>query len=268
MASIKLSLIENAESFLKESLSKAISAESNPIDWKYAILHLIQSIELTLKEKLSQSHPILIYENIDKPQNTVSLDRALDRLVKIIKIDFREEDLRALRIAKEWRNLITHYEFSFDITTVKPVFSQLFGLLSYFHSVQLKRELSASIPSELWNEAISIKEYSDELYERALKRIKDEKRKFLITCIRCWHDTFVEDNSIDTCYLCGFHEMTTVCQECGEGLFESEALQVYYGKWYSHKDGKQVLEDWYPHLCNKCYEKFLGKKSLEEDDEE
>ena len=268
MESIKLSLIENADSFLKEALSKAIAAQTNPYEWKFAILNLIQSVELSLKEKLSQTHPVFIFENIDKPQNSISIDRALERLIKIVKVKFHEEDIRALRTAKEWRNLITHYEFSFDINTIKPVFSQLFGFISHFHRVNLNRELSTVLPAELWETAIQIEDYSNALYERAIQRIKDEKRKWICTCIRCWHDTFVDDNSIDTCYLCGFHEKSVVCQECGQGLFESESHQVYYGKWYTHKEGKQVLEDWYPHLCHKCYEKYLKKPKVTDEDEE
>ena len=52
MPQIALSLIENSHNFLNESLAQAIIAEENPEYWKYAILHLVQAIELSLKERL------------------------------------------------------------------------------------------------------------------------------------------------------------------------------------------------------------------------
>ena len=69
---MKISLLQNAYSFLEEALSKAIKAENEPIHWKFATLNLVQAIELSLKEKLSQEHPVLVFQQIDSPKNTVN----------------------------------------------------------------------------------------------------------------------------------------------------------------------------------------------------
>ena len=61
---IKISLLENSHNFVDEALQKAVLAENEPINWKYAIFNLVQSIELLLKERLKREHSILIYQNI------------------------------------------------------------------------------------------------------------------------------------------------------------------------------------------------------------
>lgn len=264
MNPLKMSLVENSDNFLKEALSKAIEAESESFEWKFAILHLVQAIELALKERLSRTHSILIFSNIDKPHLTVSLDRAINRLANISNVKFDKEDIRAINTAREWRNHIVHHKFDFNVQTIKPVFGKLFGFLSNFNRKHLEREISKVLPDDLWKEALKINEYSEELLNRAVRQIKEENQKWVCTCIRCWNDTFVDDGKVHHCYLCGFDEPTTVCQECGEGLFISEAHQVYYGKSYTLKDGKRVLEDWHPHLCGECYEKFIENKQNED----
>ena len=108
MSKIELSLIENSHNFLNESLAQAIIAEEKPEYWKYAILHLVQAIELSLKERLRVEHPSLIYKNIDKPKDTVSLKFAADRLQNIANVKLEKSDLTSIQLASEIRNKIVH----------------------------------------------------------------------------------------------------------------------------------------------------------------
>ena len=62
---LKFSLLENSHSFIAEAAQKAVEATNEPHNWKFAILNLVQAIELSLKEMLRREHPILIYKNID-----------------------------------------------------------------------------------------------------------------------------------------------------------------------------------------------------------
>ncbi|EOW9192609.1 hypothetical protein ACOA8B_003550 [Vibrio cholerae] len=66
--SVKLSLLENSQSFLVEAVDKAIGAEDDVRHWQFAILNLVQSLELSLKLVLKNIHPLFIYENIDSPK--------------------------------------------------------------------------------------------------------------------------------------------------------------------------------------------------------
>ncbi len=83
MTQLTLSLQQNAVSFLAEALAKAVLAEKEVSEWKFALFNLVQSIELSLKERLRKEHPLLIYADIDKPKLSVSLERALARLARV-----------------------------------------------------------------------------------------------------------------------------------------------------------------------------------------
>ncbi len=261
MKQLTLTLQENAESFLKEALTKALLAESAQSEWKFAIFNLVQAIELVLKEKLRREHPLLVFANVENPKISVSLQNALVRLARIESIKLTEIDVKNIHLANAIRNEITHHTVDISLEQIKIVFSKLLGFIIEFCRKQLDMEISTSMPDELWKEAVSVEAYASELYNRATKQLAEEgigKNK-LITCIKCWYDTYVDIHNIYRCYLCGFAEPTTICQECGLGMFESEGQKVYYGKWISH--GEKEPKDWYPHLCNECYDKFLENDS-------
>lgn len=243
MTKLTLSLQQNAESFLAEALAKAVEAEREPTAWKFAIFSLVQAIELSLKERLRREHPLLVYGDVDNPKLSVSLEKALSRLARIDTVKLTANDVRNIQVAASIRNSIAHHAVDVSIEQLKVVFASLLGLLVEFCRRQLQVEVSASISPSLWAEAIAIDRYASELCRRAEQQIADEgidSRK-LITCIKCWHDTYVDKPGVWRCFLCGFAEPTTVCQECGVGLFKSEAQPAYYGKWTAY--GKKEPED-------------------------
>ena len=254
---MKLSLIENSHSFLSESLEKALKAEGSPHQWKFAILSLVQAIELALKERLRIEHPYLIYSDIDKPNNTVSIEKAANRLQTIVGVTLNDSDIKNIRTASKVRNFIVHHGFELNEKQIKAVFGKLLGFISEFYKNHLNVKIIDIVPVKYWNEAVEIDEYVKELYARAQKQIAKEKiqDKFVMSCPRCWQDTFVWFTGKDQCYLCGHEEEVTVCQECGLLLFRHEAHHVYYGKWMS--GDKKEFKEWYPDLCDSCFENYV-----------
>ena len=79
---IKLNLLENSHAFLIASVTYATDAKDDARKWQFAILNLVQALELSLKSLLSNIHPILIFDNIDNPRNTVNPTQAIKRLAK------------------------------------------------------------------------------------------------------------------------------------------------------------------------------------------
>lgn len=266
MAQLTLSLQQNTESFLTEALAKAVIAEKEVSEWKFALFNIVQSIELSLKERLHKEHPLLVFADIDNPKLTVSLERALTRLARIESVCLTTEDIKNIRLAASIRNNITHHAVDISVEQVKVIFAGLLGFVVEFSRRQLQIEVSSSMPASLWAEAIAIDRYASELCCRAERQLGDEgiTSKHLITCIKCWHDTYVDKAGFERCFLCGFDEPTTVCQECGIGIFKSEGHPAYYGKWHSH--GESEPREWYPDLCHCCYDDFLenGIKPLRE----
>src|ERR1700732_3148264 len=77
---LKLSLIQNAYNFLNQSLKHYRKSSRDVREWPFALLHLTQAIELMLKQRLHEIHRLFIFEDIDHPKHTVSLEQALGRL--------------------------------------------------------------------------------------------------------------------------------------------------------------------------------------------
>lgn len=245
MGEVKLTLLENAENFLSHSLSQAIVSEHNPENWKYAILHLVQSIELSLKELLKKEHQILIYKNVDKPKETVSIEYAVARLQNIAKINFKSDDLETISLASNIRNEIVHYEFSFKEEEIKPVYAKLLGFLQSIFNSYFKKNLSTIIDDEIWAEAVKIIEYTNELQKRAEERFQKENIDgyLIMECRRCRQKSFVFQDDINTCYVCGDVDDVSQCDGCEE-YFYSDELRG------SHEFDDKVY-------CNDCLQSML-----------
>jgi integrase len=110
LSHLTLTLSDNAYNFLNQSLKHYRLTTKGAREWPFALLHLTQSIELMLKQRLSEIHPLFIFQDIDHPQFTVSLEQALDRL-NVAGVVVGEKEKTNIRRAVKFRNLIVHYEF-------------------------------------------------------------------------------------------------------------------------------------------------------------
>ena len=246
---------------MEEALEKAILAEQDPVQWKYAIFSLVQSIELILKERLRQEHWLLIFENVDKPNKTVGLDSALKRIESLNAVILSKEDKEKINEAKNWRNLIIHYELEVEPDTLKIVFAKLLGFSSHFNKKEFDIFLEAEIDSNAWDEALKIFEYENELINRGLKLIEEEGilHDLILECPNCKFDMFVIQDNIDTCYLCGYTDEIIECGECKEFCFRSQT--------YDHQTGDNRFEL----FCEECHEikedeemdEYLHEKMME-----
>ncbi len=147
---LKLSLQENAYGFINQSLRNYRKTGRNLHEWPFALLHITQCLELLLKQLLKEIHPILIYEDVDKPRHTVSLERALARL-ETIGVAFEEKEKRNIRRAAEYRNLAVHSEVAINRFEWKNVYAQLFEFVHFFHHKHLKSEIHSHIEEANWS---------------------------------------------------------------------------------------------------------------------
>lgn len=216
---IKLSLLENAESFAIEGIEAAIRAETNSREWKFAILHIVQAIELVLKEILRREHDKFIYENIDNPKNTVSLRQALIRISKVSKIRFSAKDIKKVNSAVDSRNKFTHNEIEYNSMQMKSVFADMFGFLQHCYSSFLGKHLSQSIPDDLWHNVIDIEKYVKILHARLKDMIKDGavKENDLCECPICSIEAF--HICKNECLICGYKAYVDFCHACKSPLF-------------------------------------------------
>ncbi|MDD4856440.1 MAG: hypothetical protein PHU41_11435 [Sulfuricurvum sp.] len=146
----KISLIENSYTFVNEAILNSRKAKKDSKYLSFSILHLIQGLELMLKHLLNQEHPILIYENIDSPKNTVSLKQALERLKNIANVDIDSDETKIINRAISQRNKIVHHEYELNPSHQYSIFIQLFEFIHYFHKKHFQIELHDYIDKKLW----------------------------------------------------------------------------------------------------------------------
>jgi hypothetical protein len=155
---LKLSLQENAYSFLNQSLQNYRKTARRIHEWPFALLHITQCLELLLKQLLKESHPVLIFEDVDKPKRTVSLEQALARL-EAIGVAFEEKEKRNIRRAAEYRNLAVHFEVEIKKFEWKNVYAQLFEFVHFFHHKHLKSEIHHHIDKQNWSVEAGLMHY-------------------------------------------------------------------------------------------------------------
>ncbi|OQX06335.1 MAG: hypothetical protein BWK76_26375 [Desulfobulbaceae bacterium A2] len=216
----KLTLLENSHSFVREAARNAIAASNDVSRWPFAILNLVQATELSLKEMLRRQHPVLIYDDVDTPRNTVSIMQALARIENpaIAGITIPGEEKRKLKSAVDLRNQITHFEFEITEEYAMAKFSELFAFLVYFQGRHLSVEIEDVLSADLLHPVIAIEKCFAELREKALARILDEKieKENLWSCPECFEDTLVFDGSQGICYLCRASQTIVECPHCGK----------------------------------------------------
>lgn len=146
---LRLSLKENAYNFLNQSLSHYRKASRNVRHWPFAVLTITQCIELMLKQVLKDIHPLLIFEDIDHPKHTLSIERALTRL-EAFGVVLEEKEKINLRRAADYRNRVVHCEVELNKFEWKNVFAQLFEFVHFFHHKHLRRDIHAELMRENW----------------------------------------------------------------------------------------------------------------------
>lgn len=243
---LQLSLWENSRSFFRESIAKALLAERDPIAWKFAILMLVQAIELVVKERLRREHPLLVLENVDKSRRTVSLDQGVKRLRRIEGVEIGASDAAALDRAKNWRDDIVHAEVDTNTVQLKAAFATLFGFYAAFTKRHLDEEVDSVLSADLLLEALRIKAYARELTGRAEAAMADERiePEWIWLCRRCGLAAFVVQDDICRCYVCGWEEPIVHCGHCRDPYYVDGTEEFDFG---NHKGIEIPIR-----LCPSC----------------
>ena len=255
MDRLKFTLRENAIDFLEDALSNAVVAEEAPRRWKFAVLSVVQAIELSLKQLLSEIHPLFVYANVDNPDKTVTLDKAVERLKRVANFKLSKEEAQALKLAKETRHKIVHYEVDENIKELKLAFAKLLAFLSAFYESHFDMPLHDEIDEKLWRSGLKIREHGQELFKKAAEKIEANiNREFeeVVVCPSCgWEAMLVNEDNEGHCYMCGHQEQFYFCDRCNCMMVEGEQEEEY-GKVYCLPCLEYVSSDYW-------YEQSAGK---------
>lgn len=261
---LRLSLVENSHTFMIEAVAKAIAAREDIRQWQFAILNLVQAVELSLKELLRREHPVLIFESIDRPRNTVSIIQALGRIEnsKILGIAIPDKEKRKIAKAVELRNKITHFEFELTQEYAMAKFSEIFAFLVYFQGRFLKLEIEDILPPNLLQSVIEIERCFTELRDKAIQRIYDEQisKDLVWVCPYCGEDTFVIKDDCNVCFLCRKTAEVTECPQCGELYFAHEMQDFSNLIDSDYSEGRGFITNDYGYsqfsACPECIDKI------------
>lgn len=210
-------LVENARDSLSHAIEHLGPVNRNTTgDWKRIIVDLAHVIELLVKERLRRIHPAFVFSNIDKyPSNTaytVGAEVAFSRLQKIGGIHFTESEVKAVKVAREKRNEIEHFEFSIDNHEAKVLVGQALSFILKFAEEQLALEWSSlCFEGNKWWVLWEYKEF----YQLLQKSVEDkiaENETPVIECTSCHNQSFDIDK--EECLLCGHKEEVLDCKWC------------------------------------------------------
>jgi len=261
---IKLSLLENSHAFIREAVSYAISAKDNARKWQFAVLNLVQALELSLKALLFNIHPILIFDNVDNPKNTVGPSQALGRLQNssIGNISFSENEKLKIQKAINLRNQMTHSEFTLRPEYATAKFFEVFAFVVHFQARYLDNEIEVILPDDLLTPLLAIDKSIKELAEKASQRISEEEidLEFVFECPNCGNFTFVFQDDINTCYTCRHTEEVCECKRCGNFVFERLMFDFSNEIDTDYCDGQTIIYNNYGYdyyqACFECIDKI------------
>lgn len=272
---ISISIEENAHAFLNEAVEKALQATEDIRHWQFAILHLVQALELSLKSLLQDINPVLIYENIENPKNTISAMKAIERLQQpLIKgLDFGSSDKLNMRKAIELRNKITHANFELTEQFAEKKFFELFAFVVHFQARFLQVEIEDIISEDNRLELIELDKSRQALLKKALNRIEEEAipQKFILDCPSCSEGTFIAKDGINRCYLCTHTDSTTNCPHCDNLCFDWEMDSFESELDYGYEEGIDITHNDYGYsnfqACPDCLKEIISGIIKQRDEE-
>ena len=234
-------LVENAKDSLGHAIEHLRPVNQNTTgDWKRIVSDLAHVIELLIKEKLRRIHPAFVFKNVDqytsKDAYTIGAELALVRLQKVGGIRFSEAEIKAVKVAREKRNEIEHFEFSIENHEAKVLVGQALSFILKFAEEELGLEWNVlCFRGEKWRVLSQYKEFYDSLKVSVEEKIKIREIP-VIECTSCLSEAFEVDSG--ECLLCGHKEEVLECSWCSD---------IYI---YSSCEYDQVAE-----LCPSCERK-------------
>jgi len=220
---LHLSLEENAYAFLNQSLKHYRKTSRNLAEWPFALLHIVQSLELLLKRVLEAINPVLIYRDIDahdSERETVSLEQALNRLENL-KVPIEEKERIVIRRASVRRNQVVHRRVELNRFEWKKLYSQLFEFLHFFHHKHLKTELHSHLEPDNWDVEARLMKFFKENFV-VYNGVEMEKTQ--------------PKNILDSQKLVGY----------------SDGKQDYYRIRYGEETGGMAILAWADQPCHDC----------------
>ena len=261
-ANHKLDLLNNSISYFREAVVCAQAEAPQTSPWKFAIVHVVQAMELAFKERLRRIHPVLIFDSVDRAEKTVSLLGALARLrnPRIGNIAISDEEKASIEKAVKLRNELTHFEFDHAHEHIELKFAEIFSFMIFFYREHLELEPSNFIDEEQHQQILLLVRTRAELIQRAKAYIKSRGDVTLWICPNCNESTFIVED--EQCCVCHRKEEIVECPNCGVQNFDSDLKDISHLFDYDDDEGLMRLVDDFGFSetgCGECYPEVREK---------
>jgi hypothetical protein len=232
-------LVENASDSLRHGVAQYLVRDEAPTAIKHAILNIYHSIELFLKARISQAHPLLIYRTLDKlvtpDSQTIGLSEIVIRLQNLA-MPLDAAHVTSLGKLQKRRNRIEHYAFQPSPDHDSAVGQALKFLLEFLPVLGVTLESLIEESADYQQLLHAILSY-EELVARASAEAKMAGGR-VIRCPHCDEMAATVDSGEGDCHFCHEHLQFQQCERCGAEVPEAE------------------LDDL--GLCETCLEHVLG----------
>lgn len=275
--SLKLGLLENSHAFLHEAAANAVAALEDTRSWQFAILHLAQSLELSLKALLHRVHPAFVYRDIDRQKEMLGTLQAFSRLESptIGGIQFEPRERTRVQALVALRNRITHADFELRSEHAAAKFFEMFAFVADFQARHLGTEIDSVVPAQLFAQLLLAERARKELASRAEDRIAAEgiPDEYVWGCPDCGNMTFVAFESIDTCYTCRLQLEVVQCPHCHGEHFEHDLEDFSdHFEWACGEAGHAELHDDFGYrewkACAECKRRIVADIERQRDEKQ
>ena len=258
-AKFQLSLLANGLDFILSAAERAVIGA--PRDLKYAMLYLVDGMELLIKAKLEQEHWTLLFDQVDKASReklrsgdfkSVDFGQAYRRLRDIVGVEVDAPVWKHLNDLRTLRNRTRHYNIDFELDQARSLLAECLHFCHIFCNEQFPHLADEcqekQLLEQIWKHLVQSKEFVD---ARMQAIAPDLKGSFAWECPSCWQKAVIVDADDTSCKFCGMQPDATIlaehnstghfsdsignledCPECWMGKIADLILEPDYSPFY------------------------------------
>lgn len=262
---VRFDLIGNALDFLQSAADNlaAFETSSRPTDIKYGLLHLSAGIELLLKQRLTQEHWSLIFNDVNKASLTayesanftsVASADCITRLRSICGVDISSVHQKSLMGLRRLRNKVEHFGFQVSREEGLSIATKTWSFALDFIEDQLLRGLDEDKTAgwkTVKERMLQVEQFVAQRWRDITPEIeaKEQAGILLVQCPSCLHGSLAIEEDARGCLFCRF---TGTVEEVLEAW-----MTCFFGYMWTDPKERMISEP--VGHCPSCGELFYVK---------
>ena len=209
-SSFQLGLLGNGLDFILDAAERAVN--DTPRDLKYAVLNLVDGVELLIKARLEKEHWSLLFDQVDKASQeklkqgdfkSVDFAQAYDRLRNIAGVKIDDTAWKHLDDLRKLRNRTRHYNIDFELEQVKSMLAECLNFCHSFCHQQFaplaEDDFNKGLLEQIWDHLTRNKEFVGVRLQAIDANLKGQH---VWECPSCWQKAVVVDTNDTVCEFC------------------------------------------------------------------